>query len=116
MDNYGSETIFDIDYLYDCHCTAAVCSRIIAFIVASAHLKSAMLKFVVDNCDLGRAEANQVKIMAWAKGIPLGGQYFFIVFNDLFSLVNCNCFALCTYKASSGEIIIIIIIMISCLH
>lgn len=44
MDNYGSETTFDIDYLYVCHCSAAVCSRIIAFIVASAHVKSAMLK------------------------------------------------------------------------
>lgn len=87
MDNYGSETIFDINYLYVCHCSAAVCSRIIAFIVASAHLKSTMLKFVVENCDLGRAEANQVKIAAWAKGIPLGGQYFFILFSDLFSLV-----------------------------
>lgn len=42
MDNY--ETLFDIGYLYVCHCSAAVCSRIIAFIVASAHLKSAMLK------------------------------------------------------------------------
>lgn len=44
MDNYGSKTIFAIDYLYVCHCSAAVCSRIIAFIVASAHLKSTMLK------------------------------------------------------------------------
>lgn len=71
-----------------------------------------MLKFVVENRDVGRAKANQVMTMAWGKDITLGGQYFFILFSEVFSLIYCICFALCTYKASSGENAI----MVSCLQ